>query len=77
MDESIAIYSMRKVNRAAKNLSMVIASLLLIVTIVTLYLVKSSNVRLGLICAFTLVFALSIHLLTNARRAELFVATAA
>ncbi|KAH7372101.1 hypothetical protein BKA64DRAFT_262832 [Cadophora sp. MPI-SDFR-AT-0126] len=77
VDESIAIYSMRKVNRAVAVLSMVLAAVILIITIVTLYLVTNNNVRLGLICAFTVGFALSIHLLTNARRAELFAATAA
>ncbi|KAL5325457.1 hypothetical protein ACEPPN_006582 [Leptodophora sp. 'Broadleaf-Isolate-01'] len=77
VDESIAIYSMRKVNRAVAAISMILAALILIVTIVTLYLVTNNHVRLGLICAFTVGFALSIHLLTNARRAELFAATAA
>ncbi|KAG4436919.1 hypothetical protein IFR05_007607 [Cadophora sp. M221] len=77
VDESIALYSMRKVNRAVAILSMILAALILIITIVTLYLVTSSNVRLGLICVFTVGFALSVHLLTNARRAELFAATAA
>ena len=58
-------------------MSMVLAAVILIITIVTLYLVTNNNVRLGLICAFTVGFALSVHLLTNARRAELFAATAA
>lgn len=77
MDESIAIYSMRKVNSSVRVMSMALAAFILIITIVTLYLVTNRNVRLGLICAFTVGFALSIHLLTNARRAELFAATAA
>lgn len=40
--------------------------------ILTLYLVTNNNLRPGLICAFTIAFALTIHLFTNARRAELF-----
>lgn len=68
---------MRKVNRAVAVMSMVLVALILIITMVTLYLVTTDNVRLGLICAFTVGFALSIHLLTNARGAELFAATAA
>jgi hypothetical protein len=56
---------------------MVLAAILLIVSIVTLYLVTNSNVRLTLICVFTVVFAGSVHLLTNAKRAELFASTAA
>jgi hypothetical protein len=77
VDDSIALFSMKKVNRAVAILSMVIAAVLLIVSIVTLYVVTNNNVRLGLICGFTILFALSIHLLTNARRAELFASTAA
>ena len=56
---------------------MILAAVLLIVSIVTLYLVTNNNVRLALICVFTVVFAGSVHLLTNAKRAELFASTAA
>ncbi len=77
MDESIAIYSMRKVNRAVAIISMVIAAILLVVSIVVLYFVTNSDARLGLISAFTILFALSIHLLTNAQRGELFASAAA
>jgi len=77
VDDSIALFSMKKINRAVATLSMIIAAVLLIVSIVTLYVVTNNNVRLGLICGFTILFALSIHLLTNARRAELFASTAA
>ena len=68
---------MKKVKRSVNIMSMVLAAIILIITIVTLYLVTNNNVRLGLICAFTVAFSLSVHLLTNARRAELFAATAA
>ena len=64
-------------NRAASLLSVVIAAILLIVSIVALYIVQIPNLRLGLICVFTVVFATSIALLTNARRVELFASTAA
>jgi hypothetical protein len=77
VDESIALFSMRKINRAVAIISMVLAVVLLIVSIVTLYLVTNNNTRLALICVFTVVFAGSVHLLTNAKRAELFASTAA
>jgi hypothetical protein len=77
VDESITLFSMKKMKRAAAVLSMFTAVVLLIVSIVTLYVVSDPNVRLGLICVFTIVFAASIHLLTNARRTELFASTAA
>jgi hypothetical protein len=54
-----------------------LAALLLIGAIVILYKVRSSDWRLGLIATFTCLFAGSVGLLTNARRAELFGATAA
>jgi hypothetical protein len=54
-----------------------LASLLLIGAVVVLYKVHSPDWRLGLIAAFTTLFAGSVGLLTNARRAELFAATAA
>ncbi|KAH7413880.1 hypothetical protein DE146DRAFT_750072 [Phaeosphaeria sp. MPI-PUGE-AT-0046c] len=54
-----------------------LAALLLIGAIIVLYKVWSSDWRLGLIATFTCLFAGSVGLLTNARRAELFAATAA
>lgn len=51
--------------------------MLLIGAVVVLYLVPSSNVRLGLISLFTVLFASSVALLTNARRTEVFGVTAA
>jgi uncharacterized membrane protein YjjB (DUF3815 family) len=71
------MFSMRKINRAVAIISMALSAVLLIVSIVALYVVRNNNVRLGLICAFTAMFAGSVHLLTNARRAELFASTAA
>lgn len=46
-------------------------------SIVGLYFVHSDGARLGMIAAFTVLFALSMALFTNARRAETFAATAA
>lgn len=77
VDESIAIFSLRKINPAVAGLSMVIAALLLLGAIIALHLVTSNNLNLGLISLFTIAFALTIHLLTTARRAELFASTAA
>jgi len=42
-----------------------------------LYVEQRPKARLGMIAAFTATFALSVILLTNARRAEVFAATAA
>lgn len=53
------------------------ASALLIGAIVSLYIVKESVSRLVMITVFTALFATSVALMTNARRAEVFAATAA
>jgi hypothetical protein len=58
-------------------ISICVASFLLTGSIVGLYLVDDDAVRLALITAFTAVYALSVGLMTNARRAEIFAATAA
>lgn len=53
------------------------SAFLLMGAIVALYLVKNMAKRLGILAIFTSVFAGSIGLLTNARRAEIFGSTAA
>jgi putative Mn2+ efflux pump MntP len=57
--------------------SIFLAAFLLIGAIIGLYIVQSPKARLGMIAAFTILFALGVGLLTNARRPELFAATAA
>lgn len=56
---------------------MTLAAILLIGAILSLHIVTSSKTKLGLVAMYTLLFALSVALLTNARRAEVFAATAA
>jgi hypothetical protein len=54
----------------------VLAAVLLIGAIVHLYFVTDPKVKLSLVATYTLLFASSIVLCTNARRAEIFAATA-
>ncbi|KAI8937238.1 hypothetical protein NX059_006447 [Plenodomus lindquistii] len=75
--KGIAYASDRAIGSFIAWFSTFLAALLLIGAIVVLYTVRSPDWRLGLIAAFTTVFAGSVGLLTNARRAELFAATAA
>lgn len=56
---------------------MVLAAILLIGAIVNLYLVPNPKAKLGLVAMYTMLFASSMALCTNARRAEVFAATAA
>ncbi|VUC34359.1 unnamed protein product [Clonostachys rosea] len=58
-------------------LSTILAALLLIGAIIVLYKVPSPDLKLGLVGLFTVLFAASVGLLTNARLAEIFGATAA
>jgi ABC-type Mn2+/Zn2+ transport system permease subunit len=58
-------------------LSILLAATLLIGSIVNLYLVRDNPKRLGLVGVYTAVFAASVGILSNVRRAELFASTAA
>jgi hypothetical protein len=71
------IYKNKHVVRTVATISMVIAAILLISAIISLHVVTNSNAKLGLVAMYTLLFALSVGTLTNARRAEVFAATAA
>ncbi|KAL2834362.1 hypothetical protein BDW59DRAFT_178782 [Aspergillus cavernicola] len=62
---------------AVAFISILVASFLLIGSIVGLYFATDDALKLGLVAGFTAVFALSVGLMTNARRAEIFAATAA
>lgn len=67
----------RHVVRVVAVISAVVAAILLIGAIATLYFIQTRGARLGTIACFTVLFALSLGLLTNAKRAEIFAATAA
>jgi hypothetical protein len=73
----VAYIPERKIARAVNLFSMFITAVLLVGAIVNLYIVQSPNVRLGLIGGYTALFALSLGVLTNERRAELYGSTAA
>ncbi|ORY09579.1 hypothetical protein BCR34DRAFT_540591 [Clohesyomyces aquaticus] len=73
---NIAYSSDRRIARFVALLSTIIAAGLLIGAIVSLYSVSSPRKKLGIIAAFTTLFAANVGLLTNARRAELFAASA-
>ena len=78
-DREIFYYPQRRIQRAGAVISVLFSAILLIGAIVCLLLVsdRSINIRVALIVLFTSLFALVVGLLTNARRAEIFGATAA
>lgn len=71
------IYKNKHVVKTVATISMIIAAILLISAIISLHVVTDSKAKLGLVAMYTLLFALSVATLTNARRAEVFAATAA
>jgi len=58
-------------------LSTILAAVLLVGAIILLYNVQSQNWRMAIIAIFMVLFAATVGLLTSARRAEIFAATAA
>jgi lysylphosphatidylglycerol synthetase-like protein (DUF2156 family) len=71
------IHSNNHIVRTVAALDMVLAAVLLIGAIVNLYLVPNPKAKLGLVAMYTMLFAVSMAVCTNARRAEVFAATAA
>jgi hypothetical protein len=70
------IYKKAHVVQTVAALAMVLAAILLIGAIVNLYLVSEPKAKLGLVAMYTLFFAFSLALCTNAKRFEIFAATA-
>ncbi|KAF6782351.1 hypothetical protein CSOJ01_16008 [Colletotrichum sojae] len=70
-------YEEKSISIAVAVVSIIIAAALLIGSIVGLYFAKNDITKLGLITLFTTMFALSVGLMTNSRRAEILAGTAA
>ncbi|KAL8730387.1 MAG: hypothetical protein Q9181_004684 [Wetmoreana brouardii] len=72
-------YPQRRIHTAGALISIFFSAILLVGAIVCLLLIanKDMHLRVGMIVLFTCMFALVVGLITNARRAEIFGATAA
>lgn len=77
IDSNEISYSDSIVLYCASILAALLASLLIVSSIIVLYEVTSMRARLGVMAAFTVVFSLLLTLLTNAKRSDVFAATAA
>jgi len=73
----IQYFSEKTIRHLVSILSVLLSALLMIGAIVSLYFVERAGVKLGLVAAFTALFAGSVGLLTNARKSEIYAATAA
>ncbi|KAH7348762.1 hypothetical protein BKA65DRAFT_267058 [Rhexocercosporidium sp. MPI-PUGE-AT-0058] len=70
-------YNPRHVETVTTILGTVFSSLAPLVSIIVLSFVLNPRTRLGLVCAFTVLFSFSLAIATKARRVEIFAATAA
>jgi hypothetical protein len=77
-DKTFARFGTREgVRSAGDKAASFIASVLVLVPVITLHFVTSPDARLGVIVAFTLAFAGMLVSVTEAKRSETFAATAA
>ncbi|OCK99271.1 uncharacterized protein K441DRAFT_652670 [Cenococcum geophilum 1.58] len=74
---SLAYISAHRITVVVGTLNIILAALFLFGAIINLYYVVNEKKRLCLIASYTVAFALCVGLLTNARRAEIFGASAA
>lgn len=72
-----AYFRERHVVQTVTVISTIIAAILLVGAIAALYFITNPGARLGIIAVFMTLFAVSVAPLTNAKRAEVFAATAA
>ncbi|KAL1847374.1 hypothetical protein Daus18300_013959 [Diaporthe australafricana] len=77
VDDRVYQYSKRTYSAANRVVGAVSSIIVPMASIVTLYAVKDQNIRIGLVCAFSLGFCLVLGALTKTRRIEVFAATAA
>jgi hypothetical protein len=69
--------SERSISHFVAILSTVLAAVLLFGAIISLYIVQNKHALLGMLSGWTVLFAACVGLLTNARRDQIFAATAA
>ncbi|KAJ5286835.1 hypothetical protein N7478_002521 [Penicillium angulare] len=75
--DQTTIYKGQHITRIVAAMSILFSAVLLVVAIISLYVIDNPTTKLGLVVAYTFIFALSIALLTSAKRAEIFGAAAA
>ncbi|KAF4979430.1 hypothetical protein FZEAL_4373 [Fusarium zealandicum] len=73
----ISRYEERSITIAVALINILVAIILLVGSITSLYYVASPAATLGMICAFTVLFAPSVGLMPNEKRAEIFAGSAA
>ncbi|ROW10220.1 hypothetical protein VMCG_01754 [Cytospora schulzeri] len=77
VDGRIYQYSKTTYSAANRIIGALSSAVVPMASIITLFVVRNRNLRVGLVCVFAMVFCLLLSLLTKARRIEVFAATAA
>ncbi|KAI9685543.1 MAG: hypothetical protein M1822_004401 [Bathelium mastoideum] len=77
IDETFRLYDPMKLQRVGDGIVAALSAILPTIAILVLYFVSKMIVRIGLIIVFTTVFAVSLALFTEAKKIEIFSATAA
>lgn len=77
LGNNLRVYDDKKITVVADALAAVISSLLPTVMILVLFFVHDMLWRLGLLIIFTAIFSASITVFTNAKKIEVYSATAA
>jgi hypothetical protein len=77
MAAGIQYFSPQRIAIVVNAITILLSATFLFGAIYNLYYVRRDQVKLGLIAGYTVAFALSISLISNARRAEIFGACAA
>ncbi len=77
LESNIFLYRDTHIYRIATIVGTLLSSLIPIVAIIVLSSVKNMTARLGIVSAFTAIFSVSLSLVTEGKRVEIFAATAA
>jgi hypothetical protein len=75
VEAGMCSYQDHSIQKCISYITMLIASLIPILAIVVLFCVGSMKARLGLVALFTIIFTMSLTILTSAKKAEIFAAT--
>lgn len=76
-EQEVTYFPEQTIRHIVAFLSVMLSAVLLIGAIVALFFAPNRKTKLGLIAVFTLAFAASVGILTNARKAEIYASTAA
>ncbi|EPE28076.1 hypothetical protein GLAREA_04867 [Glarea lozoyensis ATCC 20868] len=75
IESGVCSYQGHIIHRCISCITVVVASLIPVLAIAVLFCVSSMKIRLLLVALFTVIFTMSLTILTSAKKAEIFAAT--